>query len=233
MQVSISKAADMVGVTRATFYRHIEKKGISLVKDDDGNPKVDVSELVRVYKHRVRMPEEGNEMDTPDTDKIKQPEHHDTPGTIQVGIEVLRERIRNLEADRQRSEQERNRERDQLFEQIDSLKSHLTSSQEQQKRLTVLLTDQRQIEGRGETEKDQRLDDLYQLIEKHAREREEYDKRMQALEQRIAEMNEKKDSLLKSASEKNKRLLEENRRLQAEASKGLWNRIFNSGKGAA
>ena len=54
MKVNISKAAEMVGVTRATFYRHIEKKGITVGEDADGNPQVDVSELIRVYGDRVK-----------------------------------------------------------------------------------------------------------------------------------------------------------------------------------
>ena len=42
--------------------------------------------------------------------------------------------------------EERNREREQLTEQIETLKEHLTNSQEQQKRLTALITDQRSEE---------------------------------------------------------------------------------------
>jgi len=47
--LNISQAAKRVGVSRQTFYRHIEKKGISTGKDAEGNPVVDVSELLRVY----------------------------------------------------------------------------------------------------------------------------------------------------------------------------------------
>ncbi|HMG15956.1 MAG TPA: hypothetical protein VK590_10950, partial [Saprospiraceae bacterium] len=47
----------MVGVSRATFYKHIETRGISTVKDLGGQPKVDVSELIRIYGDRVKAPE--------------------------------------------------------------------------------------------------------------------------------------------------------------------------------
>lgn len=48
-KLNISQAAKRVGVSRQTFYRHIEKKGISTTKDADGNPLIDLSELLRVY----------------------------------------------------------------------------------------------------------------------------------------------------------------------------------------
>ena len=59
MKVNISEAAKMAGITRATFYRHIEAKGITIEKDTDSNPKVDVSELVRVYGDKLKLAEEG------------------------------------------------------------------------------------------------------------------------------------------------------------------------------
>lgn len=48
-KVNISEAARLAGVSRSTFYRHIETKGISTSKDREGNPTVETSELVRVY----------------------------------------------------------------------------------------------------------------------------------------------------------------------------------------
>lgn len=48
-KLNISQAAKRVGVSRQTFYRHIETKGISTSQDADGKPVVDVSELLRVY----------------------------------------------------------------------------------------------------------------------------------------------------------------------------------------
>ncbi|MFM9950169.1 MAG: hypothetical protein ACKV1O_19705 [Saprospiraceae bacterium] len=229
MQVSISKAAEMVGVTRATFYRHIEKKGISLIKDDDGNPKVDVSELVRVYKHRVRAPEEGG-LNTLDTPKIEHPVQRNTPETIQVEIGVLRERINGLETEKQLTENERNREREQLLEQIDALKMHLANSQEQQKRLTLMLTDQRQSqeEGRGHQQDtlNDRMNELVSRLENQAMEKAAQEERIKALEHRLTEMKEKGDGIFRTLSEKNKRLFEQNKHLKEEVSKNLWTRLF-------
>lgn len=229
MQVSISKAAEMVGVTRATFYRHVEKKGISLIKDDDGNPKVDVSELIRVYKDRVRVNSSQDELNTFDTPQTIHPKQSNTPHTIQVEIEVLRERLTNLETEKSLLEKERGRERDQLQEQIDTLKDHLQNSQEQQKRLTLMLTDQRKPEpGREQGDEDLkfRLEQLMKHIETQGSEKEEQEKRIMALESRISEIKEKGDSVLKNLSEKNKKLGEENKQLKEEVSRSWWDRLF-------
>ena len=126
MQVSISKAADMVGITRATFYRHIEKKGISIGKDEDGNPKVDVSELIRIYGERVKGAE---------TQKSQKAQNDNHTETVRNRAPAMSEQIEVLQ-------QERTRERQQLTAQIETLKASLQDAQAQQKQLTSLLNDQ-------------------------------------------------------------------------------------------
>jgi hypothetical protein len=49
MKYSISEAARIVGVTRKTFYKHIDKKSISVEKDENDMPVIDASELIRIY----------------------------------------------------------------------------------------------------------------------------------------------------------------------------------------
>lgn len=48
--VSISEASRMVGKSRGTLYRHNKAGDLSFEKDDEGNPVIQVAELVRVYK---------------------------------------------------------------------------------------------------------------------------------------------------------------------------------------
>ncbi len=135
MKVSISKAATMAGVTRATFYRHIEKKGITVEKDSAGNPQIDVSELIRIYGDKVRSPEQVEK------DKMKQQASRQSGNAdqeLRVEVEVLRERLKSIES-------ERMRERDQLCGHIDLLKKSLEKAQEQSGRLTAMLTDQRTV----------------------------------------------------------------------------------------
>jgi hypothetical protein len=49
-QVSITKAAALAGVSRSTLYRsYINNGKISVVTDHQGNPAIDISELLRVF----------------------------------------------------------------------------------------------------------------------------------------------------------------------------------------
>jgi chromosome segregation ATPase len=183
MLVSISKAAEMVGVTRATLYRHIDKKGISVQKDEDNNPKIDISELMRVYGDKVTPLEQLNTReegrDRQDNTTGEQAGLLDT----QTELEVLKERLRNAAQERGRTDEERKRERDQLTEQIEMLTKRLEASEEQQKRLTLLLTDQREEkEGRGG----------------------EQEKKIQALEVTIEELKKQNRRILFEVQKKNR-----------------------------
>ena len=41
------------------MHKHIDKKGITVERDEEGkNPKIDVSELMRVYGDTLKSPEE-------------------------------------------------------------------------------------------------------------------------------------------------------------------------------
>ena len=114
MQVSISKAAEMVGITRATLYRHIEKKGISVDKDEEGNPKIDVSELIRIYGHRVKTEVPALGLNGSDTvDNIQGNQDYTPKGSpnrsmdLAVEVEVLKERVNSLESSKDNLSEER------------------------------------------------------------------------------------------------------------------------------
>lgn len=129
MQVSISTAAKMVGITRATLYDHIKEKGISLVDADTKRPKIDVSELIRVY---------GPDKITP-LEKLNnnaKAANESAPPALATEIAPLKEKIQMLET-------ERDRERRQLTEQIDNLSESLRKEQETVSKVTALLSDQR------------------------------------------------------------------------------------------
>ena len=55
MKYTVSEAAKIIGATRQTMYRHIEAKGISVEKDENGNQLIDASELMRVYGDKVNF----------------------------------------------------------------------------------------------------------------------------------------------------------------------------------
>lgn len=118
-KLNISQAAKRVGVSRQTFYRHIEKKGISTTKDAEGNPLIDVSELLRVY----------GELQGGDDKRNASPRQrgtlsNDNPDTaLQVELDTLRrEKMEALEARAVKAE----READLWREQAETLRRLLT-----------------------------------------------------------------------------------------------------------
>lgn len=146
-KVSLAQAAKMAGVARSTFYRHIEEKGISIEDKDTPRPKVDVSELVRVYGDQIKTPEQlqKEKQKEQQADKTVQ----DTSIEDQIELRTLREKIKHME---QLQSMEKNR----LEEQIELLREMLDSEREERKKATALLTDQR-------SEKEKQTDRLTRL----------------------------------------------------------------------
>lgn len=152
MKVSITKAAKMAGIQRSTFYRHVEEKGISLEDTDTKRPKVDVSELIRVYGDQLKSIEQieqkkqtgQNDNETLSNTSLKE----------KIELETLRERVKHLE-------NLHSTEKIRLEEQIELLKDMLDSEKEERRKATTMLTDQR-----SEKEKQSgRLENLEKVVE--------------------------------------------------------------------
>jgi hypothetical protein len=139
MKVSISQAAKMAGVQRSTFYRHIDEKGISLEDRDSKRPKVDVSELVRVYGNKLKAPEQTDREDQ--SYEMTDRTVSNTSVEERIELETLREKVKHLQ-------QLNNTEKEHLEEQIAFLKTMLESEREERKRATAILTDQRALNER-------------------------------------------------------------------------------------
>jgi len=159
-KVSASNAAKMVGVSRATFYRHIEEKSISTEEDKKGNKVVDVAELIRVYGDNLKTLEDVKKT------KKKNETSQDNKNVV-TELALLREKVQSLETERQR-------ERGQLTDQIEDLRQRLEKTEDQRikaedqkDRLTLMLTDQRsEKEKNNETEKErtQKFEQLEKTI---------------------------------------------------------------------
>ena len=196
-QVNISQAAEMVGVTRATFYRHIEKKGISISKDDDGNPLVDVAELTRVYGHRVKpLDTEARKKDTPNT-----PLNTDTDvGGAETA--ALEDKVKFLEELRQSDKEANQRQIKQLENQLEYMQDSLTKAQDNQSKLTLML-EHKESEGAGDWQK------AMKAVEARIANQEKDNKEEKERAQKILRQNQ----ALKKA-------------LEAEKNKSLWQRLF-------
>ena len=127
-QVSITQAAKLVGIQRSTLYRHIKEKGISLIKSPGSHPKIDISELIRIYGDSVMLPQD-KELKEVQTEAEKLSDETKVEETIE--LHRLRDEVKHLNEIR---ELEKN--------QHELILERLEKSEEQQKRLTLLLTDQ-------------------------------------------------------------------------------------------
>ncbi len=133
-KVNISTAAKMVGVDRSTFYRHVAEKGITLEEKNTKRPKVDVSELIRVYGDKVKTPDQIQQQKN--NHEVSPTTTHNTSTEEQIELHTLREKVKYLESLRES-------EKRGLEDQIELLKNLLESERAEKNKATALLTDQR------------------------------------------------------------------------------------------
>lgn len=199
--LSMSEAAEMVGLTRPTFYRKVEELGVSIV-EDNGKKRVDVSELIRVFGtdvkiHKERKEEVSKTSNNASTDKKSRTEDDED---IRVKLAVLE------------SELERERQlREEIKDEVEYFKEQVALEKEEKKKITLLIEDLRPKEGRGEAwEKSIRaLEQRIANQEKSAKEREER-------EQKLLDENRR----IKQAYSKQKKALEE------EKGKSFFQKLF-------
>jgi hypothetical protein len=146
---TIGTAAKATGKSKSTISRDIDKGKISAVKNEDGSFSIDPAEL-----HRVYPPVSQSNGSSNGQSNDPQPQNFDSgTGGLEGELQHLRERLSSLEL-------EREREREQLTDQIEDLRRRLDRTEEDRRekdrQLTALLTDQRpQVEpppvmaGRG------------------------------------------------------------------------------------
>jgi len=135
-KVSLSQAAKMVGVQRSTLYRHIKEKGITIDDENTNRPKIDVSELIRVYGNKVRTLEQ--------IEQNKKAANQTQPdSSLEKEFELLRLREKNTYL-----EQLHQTEKTRLEEQVGMLKDMLETERAERRTTAALLTDQRNEKDR-------------------------------------------------------------------------------------
>ena len=199
--LSMSEAAEMVSLTRPTFYRKVKELGVSIV-EDSGKKRVDVSELLRVFGTDVKIhKEEKNDVSKTSkdasTDNKKQNSNDDD---IRIKLAVL-----ESELERERSL------REEIKNEVDYFKEQIALEKEEKKKITLLIEDLRPKEGRGDTwgKSIRVLEQRIANQEKSAKEREER-------EQKLLDENRR----IKQAYSKQKKALEE------EKNKGFFKKLF-------
>lgn|GEM_PF-1690060 len=124
-KVSITKAAELLGIGRSTLYKHIDEKGISVEGKDTPRPKIDVSELIRVYGSRVKTPEQLEE--EKQKSKLSEKTLPDTSLEEKIELQTLREKVKYLEL-------LHSTEKGRLEDQIEMLRDMLDSEKEERRK---------------------------------------------------------------------------------------------------
>jgi len=203
MKYSISEASRIVGVTRKTLYKHIDKKPISVEKDDNDMPVIDASELIRVYGDKCRFDRDSTQ-DTQD----------DTPANTQVSTKVNSAGNADLAVTQKELEMIKTQmtsERDHFEEQIDYLRKKLDEANSETRKLTALITDQS-----SKDTKDSAWEKSIRALEQRIANQEKAAKEREEKEQKLLDENRR----IKQAYSKQKKALEE------EKSKSVWQRLF-------
>lgn len=142
MLVNKSKAAELAGVSRRTFYNHISKKGISITTDTDGVEKIDVSELKRVYGHETILKNLKREEDAQSNNgKVEQSAQAFTQNSVQFEKLLLEEKLKGAES----LIEQLKAEREQLLEDKKHTQEQLVKALEIGAPIGKLLTDQREV----------------------------------------------------------------------------------------
>ncbi len=129
MSYTLSEAAKATGKSKMTLLRAIKNGRMSARRKDDNSYEIDPAEL-----HRVFPPVSECDGDTDNTLRSDMPE--DT-SLLQLKLESALEKIEALDA-------ERERERRDAQATIDDLRRRLDQEAEERRRLTLMLTDQRE-----------------------------------------------------------------------------------------
>ena len=124
---NISEVSRLTGKARSTITNHLGKGKLSCILDKDGNKLIEASEIIRAYPDDLELDSSGKLKS-----KTQRIENKPTSGADLQQIEKL------LEIEKQ----ERERERRQLAETMEYLRSDLEKSQERESRATLLLEHQ-------------------------------------------------------------------------------------------
>ena len=125
---NISAVHRLTGKARSTISNHLKAGKVSYILDDDGNKLIEASEIIRVYGDVLELDGDG---------KIK------TKTDRSVNrAEVKGDASEHSQAMLQLEKMERERERKQLQETIENLRTDLEKSQDRESRATLLLENQ-------------------------------------------------------------------------------------------
>lgn len=200
-QVSITEAAKMAGVSRATIYNDIDSGTLSFETGPKEKKMINVAELQRVYK-TLKSPDETDES----KDVEKRQERQNSVANGEGGqFAVLQERLKaqekqneHLEELLKKEQDERKRERETAKQFEDYMKEQLSNQGDSIKNFTRLLEDQRGAKSNDDQDElketvlalKKELDDQKEDTRKKEEARRQALKKRQELEKKKAEEEE-------------------------------------------
>lgn len=132
MKITLGQAAKQAGRAKGTLSKALTAGHISAEKDDKGRWQIDPSELQRWVDSNPLQ----NGSENHNTTLIETLRNPSGNSALSVEVKMLREQIDSLES-------ERGRERDQLTQTIEDLRTRLDGAESERIRLNAILTDQR------------------------------------------------------------------------------------------
>ena len=213
MNVTITKAAKMAGVSRNTIYKDIESGMLSVSTNGRGKTLINVSELQRVYDN-LDVETKETKTKTSSNDQ-KRPERPTGGQTEQVA--VLQERI------------ESHKKQEILFERL------ISEQNRKHEEISERLEEQIQMQG----DQIRSFQNLLEDQSKNPAKTTDWAKSIEALEDRIANqekaaqekteaLDKEKEELKAQLEEKEKILKEEQEALELEKSKSFLHKLFGS-----
>jgi hypothetical protein len=192
VRYTVIEAAKIVGKSRQTIYRHIEKKPITVEKDDEDNVYIDASELLRVYGDKINFDAVNSHTSNTKSDNVLQTV---TSNETQADLRVIKEQLNSANKQIEMLETRMHREKEILEDQISTMKDALEKSQEVQSKTVALLENKSEPSGVGTIQKT--LSALEDRIERQ--------------EQSAREESEKQSQLLSEEKERTEKALSESR----------------------
>ena len=136
MYYTLGEAAKRTGLSKPTVQRAIKSGKLSASRNDDGSYSIDPAELERVYTVLPVTSDANGHM--------KQDETPIETVGLQVELAVLREKLSSASIEREREREILNRQIEDLQRRLDSEAEARRQEGEERRKLTAILTDQRQ-----------------------------------------------------------------------------------------
>jgi len=130
-KLSLNKAAKEAGIAKSTLLQALNSKRMSAEKNEKGHWEIETSELFRVFP-RTGSTEHAEPNPTPRAEPLKNNQN----SALEVEVKMLREKIEDANL-------EREREREQASEQIESLRGQIERQSADHRQALAAITDQR------------------------------------------------------------------------------------------